>query len=83
MSPKSSVPQAASLVSQVLMSDMGQKTVTLAATLPMAIFDATITKISEGTIRRSVSACLFEAIDQAGQREPPVPHSNDDAEIPF
>ena len=62
---------------------MGQKTMTLAVTLPMAIFDATITKISEGTIRRSVSACLFEAIDQAGQREPPVPHSNDDAEIPF
>lgn len=63
---------------------MGQKTVTLAVTLPMAIFDATIAKISEGATRRSVSACLFEAINQAGDCEPPVPRSIDDADmIPF
>jgi hypothetical protein len=63
---------------------MGQKTVTLAVTLPLSIFDATVTKIHEGLTRRSVSDCLYEAIDEASGREPSARRPEIDAdEIPF
>lgn len=62
---------------------MGAKTVTIAVTVPVAIFDATIRKVGQGPKRRAVSECLFEAIEEELEQEPTPPRPMGEAEIPF